>query len=110
MSDFHLFDGQESIPALALRGLVLFPGDVMHFDVGREISVHAVEYALENGCNLYVVAQKDIRVDDPVADDLYAIGTVAKVKQILKMPGDGIKVLAKGLYRAKTIEMHTGGD
>ncbi len=110
MSDFHLFDGQESIPALALRGLVLFPGDVMHFDVGREISVHAVEYALENGCNLYVVAQKDIRVDDPVAGDLYAIGTVAKVKQILKMPGDGIKVLAKGLYRAKTIEMHTGGD
>ena len=82
------------MPAMALRGMVLFPGNIMHFDVGRDQSIRAVESALESGSNLFVVAQKDVRVDDPTPDDLYEYGTVARVKQLLKMPDDGVKAVS----------------
>nr|WP_242861761.1 endopeptidase La [Bittarella massiliensis (ex Durand et al. 2017)] len=102
--------GSESMPAMALRGMVLFPGNIMHFDVGRDQSIRAVESALESGSNLFVVAQRDVRVDDPTSDDLYEYGTVARVKQLLKMPDDGVKVLARGLYRARAVELQAGGE
>ncbi|MBQ1234586.1 MAG: endopeptidase La [Oscillospiraceae bacterium] len=97
------------MPAIALRGMVLFPGTTMHLEVGRSKSISAVEYALEKGSDIYLVAQKDMLVDEPVAKDLHSIGTVGKVKQVLKMK-DGIKVLVKGIYRASHTELFIRDD
>lgn len=94
------------LPLLALRGLVLFPNMVLHFDVGRKKSVLALNKSMQEDHLIYLVAQKDVVTDDPAVDDLYEVGVVAQVKQILKMPGDNLRVIVEGLYRAKieTIE------
>ena len=88
-----------SMPILALRGLVVFPAMMTHFDVGREKSVRAVEEAMRADQRIFLVAQKDIQVDDPKRADLFEVGTVAVIKQILKMPGDNMRILVEGKYR-----------
>ena len=86
---------------VALRGLVVFPYMVLHFDIGREKSVQALERSMALGKDIFLSAQKDISVENPSLDDIYSVGTVAKIKQVLKLPGDTIRVLAEGLYRGK---------
>ena len=98
----------EKIPVLALRGLTVFPNAVTHFDVGREKSVRALEKAMSRDQKIYLVTQRDVSVDDPTFDDLYPVGTVAQVKQVLRMPGDGVRILVSGEYRARVTEpVHT---
>ena len=94
-----------SIPTIALRGLVVFPEMPIQFDVGRKRSVQAVHDALSNDHLVFLTAQRDLREDDPSSERLYTVGCVAKINQILKMPGDGIRVTAEGLYRARMLEM-----
>lgn len=76
----------ERMPVLAMRGLVLFPQATMHFDVGREKSVRALEAAMNADQHIFLVTQKAIEQDDPGFGDLYEIGTVAHVLQVLKIP------------------------
>lgn len=88
------------VPTLALRGITVFPGALFHFDVGRQKSIQAMEYAMANGQRIFLVTQRDISVDDPVQEDLFGMGAYCKVRQILKIPGDSIRVLVEGLDRA----------
>ena len=88
------------LPFLALRGLNVFPGLTVHFDVGRKKSIKAVEEAMRNNQEIFLVTQKDIQEDDPGQNGLYQIGTVSFVKQVLRLPGDTIRVLVEGKYRA----------
>ena len=94
------------MPVLALRGLVIFPKQTVHFDVAREKSVKALEAAMEKEQLIFLVPQKSIIDEDPGAQDLYPMGCVAKVKQILKNGGDTQRVLVSGLYRARISEMN----
>ena len=75
------------MPAVALRGLVVFPEMFIHFDVGREKSINALKKAMDTDQEIFLVTQKDITVDDPDFSELYEIGVVATVKQVLKLPG-----------------------
>ena len=88
------------VPLLALRGLVVFPGMHLHFDVGRRKSILALNEAMGEEQLLYLVTQKDMTTDDPGIDDLYEMGVVVRVRQVLKLPGDGLRILVDGLYRA----------
>ena len=94
----------ERIPVLALRGLTVFPKASMHFDVGREKSVHALDKAMSRDQRIFLVTQKNILQDDPDFSDLYTVGTVVHVRQVLRMPGDTVRVLVAGEYRAKISE------
>lgn len=97
------------MPMLALRGLVLFPQMVLHFEVGREKSVFALNEAMQTGKQIFLVAQKDIKEDSPVMNDLYKVGVVAEVRQILKAQGNTLRVLVAGSYRAKLVDMSDEG-
>ncbi len=92
-------------PLLALRGLVPFPQTTLHFEVAREKSVKALEAAVNNDQCLFLVAQKDMAVEDPAIDDLCTVGVVARVRQVLKMPSDTFRVAVEGLYRARVRTM-----
>ena len=90
------------LPVLPLRGLNVFPGTVFHFDVGREKSIKALDSALSgDGGRIFLVSQKKLKVEDPKQKDLYSIGTVAKVRQILKLQNNVRRVLIEGICRAK---------
>ena len=93
------------MPVLALRGLAVFPEQTVHFDVGRVKSALALEEAMKGDQMLLLIPQKNIVDDDPGYSGLFAIGTVVKVKQILKAQNDNIRVLVTGLRRAKITEM-----
>ena len=94
------------MPAVALRGLVVFPDMFIHFDVGREKSINALRKAMDTDQEIFLVTQKDISVDDPDYSELYEIGVVASVKQVLKLPGKSgnVRVAVEGLYRARLVE------
>ncbi|MBQ2919818.1 MAG: endopeptidase La, partial [Oscillospiraceae bacterium] len=94
------------LPVLALRGLVIFPKQTVHFDVAREKSKKALEAAMERDQLIFLVPQKSIIDEDPGANELYPMGCVAKVKQVLKNGGDTQRVLVTGLYRARISEMN----
>lgn len=94
----------KNMPILALRGITVFPEQTVHFDIGRVKSALALEHAMRNDQTLMLVPQKNILDDDPAIGDLYPVGTVVKVKQILKSQGENIRVLVTGLYRARTCE------
>ena len=92
----------EVMPVLPLRGLTLFPGMTIHFDVGRERSASALQAAMTKDQRIFLVTQKEIATDDPGIHDLYDIGTIAHVEQILKFPGgENMRVLVRGEARAK---------
>lgn len=89
------------LPLIPLRGISVFPKMVVHFDVGRDKSKASVEAAIENKTDIFLSTQKDIEIEDPVLEDIYEIGTVCKIKQIVKLPNEVIRVLVEGLTRAE---------
>ncbi len=89
------------LPLLPLRGLTVFPFMTLYFDVGREKSIKALEEAMINDQLIFLAAQKDASTDVPGTDDIYSIGTISKVKQLLKLQGDTIRVLVEGINRAE---------
>ena len=94
-----------TLPILALRGLAVFPDQTVHFEVGRKKSILALDEAMKNDQTLLLIPQRDITDDDPDLKGLYTIGTVAKVKQILRAQGDSIRVLVTGICRARIQEL-----
>ncbi len=90
----------ERMPVLALRGMTAFPNTVMHFDVGREKSIRALEKAMSKDQRIVLLTQLDVTVDDPGFQDLYHIGTVVQVRQLLKATGDSLRILVHGEHRA----------
>ena len=96
------------MPVLPLRGLTAFPHMMLNFDVGRDKSMKSLDNAMSKDQNIFLVAQKEIRTDNPTPDDIFLVGTVAKVKQVLKFPGNNTRVLVEGIYRAKILDvLHT---
>ena len=91
------------MPTVALRGMTILPGMVQHFDVSRKKSVAAVEKAMLGDQKLFLVSQKRPEVPDPELDDLYQIGTVAVVKQLVKLPSKSVRVLVEGLDKAELL-------
>src|SRR6056300_316411 len=97
------------MPILALRDVVVYPHMVIPLFVGREKSIQCLEAAMENNKQIFLVAQKDASIDEPSTDDIYQIGTVATILQLLKLPDGTVKVLVEGSIRAK-IETYTQKD
>ncbi len=98
------------VPTIALRGLVVFPNNIVHFEVGREKSIAAIEWAMTNTNSIFLVAQKEMDTEDPEVPDLYEYGVVAEVKQVLRVSEDLVKVLVEGKYRAKLLGLDAGGS
>ena len=95
---------KEILPCIPLRGLSVFPNTVVHFDIGRDMSVRALEHAMATDKILFVSSQKDEKVMIPTVDDLYEIGTIIRVKQMLRLQGDVVRVLVEGVTRAAVDE------
>ncbi|MBO5421882.1 MAG: endopeptidase La [Clostridia bacterium] len=94
------------MPTVALRGLVIFPGMTLNFDVGRQRSIDAIKAAMADTREVFLVAQKDVRDDEPEFDQIFKMGTVARISHILKMPNsDTIRISVEGLYRAALVDM-----
>lgn len=93
------------LPAIALRGLVVFPSNVIHFEVGRKKSIAAIEWAMANNNSVFLVTQRSMDVEDPQMADLYSYGVVAEIKQLLRISDDLVKVIVEGKYRAKLITL-----
>ena len=88
------------LPVLPLRGLTAFPHMIIHFDVGRMMSIRALEASMKNGQLIFLTAQRELKTSTPAPGDLYQMGTVCMVRQILRLPGDNIRVLVEGRARA----------
>lgn len=88
-----------TLPVLALRGLMVFPHMVLHFDVGRAKSVASLEQAMMENQRIFLVAQQNAEVDDPTVEELCRVGTIATIKQVMNLPGDSIRVLVEGEQR-----------
>ncbi len=91
------------MPAVALRGLTILPGMIAHFDISRDKSLKAIEEAMQQEQKIFLVTQRDIEKDDPVADDLYTMGIVADIKQVVKLQNDIVRILVDGQSRAKLL-------
>lgn len=98
------------VPLLPLRGVLVYPTMVLHLDVGREKSVQALEKAMVDDHLIFLTTQKDISIDDPTEEDVYHMGTLTKVKQMLKLPNGTIRVLVEGLKRAEIISFFDEDD
>ena len=94
------------LPLLPLRGLTVFPYMTLHFDVGREKSIKAVEEAMNNDQLIFLSSQKDIKTDDPKPEDVYSFGTVTRIKQIMKLQNGNVRILVEGLNRGKIVKIH----
>lgn len=93
------------IPALAMRDLVIFPKMIMHFDVARVKSINSIKMALEGDRKIFLVSQKDVFVENPEYNDVYKVGVVAEIKQIIKTPDNVTRVLVEGLYKARLVDL-----
>lgn len=89
------------LPAVALRGMVILPGMIAHFDVSRDKSIRAIEESMMDEQHIFLVAQKDIERENPVLEDVYKIGTIAEVKQVIKLQNNVVRVLVEGKERAE---------
>lgn len=96
------------LPAIALRGLVVFPNNVVHFEVGRAKSIAAIEAAMHANSSIFLVAQKETDTEEPTSRDLYNYGVVAEIKQVLRVSEDLVKVLVEGKSRARLLELDSG--
>ena len=96
---------QREMAFIPLRGLTVFPNMVIHFDVGRDKSVAALEHASMTDSEIFLCSQKDPKIAEPTRDDYYHVGTVAIIKQMIKMPGGTVRVLVEGLHRAEILEI-----
>ena len=94
-----------TMPVLALRGLTIFPNMLLHFDVGRDASIKALDRAMAEGEPIFLVAQRDLSVEEPSKSDLFSVGTVSNVKQILRLPGDSVRVMVEGECRGKLLSL-----
>lgn len=103
-------DKKNTLPLIPLRGVTIFPNMILHFDVGRKKSIEAIEVAMLNNEDIFLVAQTDIEKDDPTKEDLTDIGTLCKIKQIIKLPGDIMRVLVEGNARGKVKEYLDNDD
>jgi len=99
-------NGVLSYPLLATRGLVVMPGTSVSFDVGRKISIRAVENAMRLGRLLVLSSQKDIAKDEPDLEEIYEIGTLVKVKQVMRLADDNLRVLVKGIERVNLVRVY----
>ncbi len=96
---------QITLAVIPLRGITIFPNMIIHFDVGREKSIAAIEEAMKENGEIFLVSQVDPEIEDPTKDDVYFIGTISKIKQILKMPKGITRVLVEGIERAEIIDI-----
>ncbi len=99
---------KQILPVIPLRGVVIFPYMLMHFDIARKKSIAALEEAMAHNQLVFFVTQKSADIEEPNRQDLYSTGTIARVKQMLKLPGDGIRVLVEGISRAKLSRIFEG--
>ncbi|MDW7672250.1 MAG: endopeptidase La, partial [Bacillota bacterium] len=91
----------KTLPLIPLRGLTVFPYMVLHFDVGRERSINALEEAMVSDQMIFLSSQKEAETSSPSTEDVYEVGTVSRIKQMLKLPGDNIRVLVEGITRGR---------
>lgn len=105
MTDKTALSMAVTIPVLALRGLTVFPQLMLHFDVGRAVSIQALEEAMGENKEIFLVTQRDLTVENPAQNDLYSIGTVAEVKQILRLPESGVRVMVEGRSRGRLLRL-----
>ncbi|MDU1312645.1 endopeptidase La [Clostridium septicum] len=103
-------ENKNTLPLIPLRGITIFPNMVIHFDVGREKSIAAVEAAMEQQTDIFLSSQKDPNVEEPEFNDIQEIGTICKVKQLLKLPNNIIRVLVEGIERAKLVSVEVEGE
>ena len=99
-----------TLPAAALRGIVILPGMIVHVDMSRKRSVSAVDTAMMGDREIFLVAQHDPKIEDPEAEDLYYMGTVCRIKQVMRLPKNVLRVLVEGLTRAETLRISKDGD
>lgn len=98
------------MPAVALRGMVILPGMIAHFDISREKSIKAIEQAMMDTQKVFLVAQRDVEQEDPNTDDLYRIGVIAEVKQVIKLQNNIVRILVEGKERAELSSFAETGD
>jgi ATP-dependent Lon protease len=98
-------DNMIEIPLLALRGINVLPGMIIHFDVKRKKSINALEEAMTDNQLIFLVAQKDAKDEEIEINNIYDIGTISKIKQLIKLPGNIIRVLVEGIYRAQIVDI-----
>ncbi len=103
-------ENDKTFYTVAIRGLVAFPKMVMHFDISREKSINAVQKAIKDNGKLFLVTQHEAYVDDPKASDLYKVGVVAEIRQVLKLPDNIMKVLVEGIYKANLVRLIDDGN
>ncbi|MTI65517.1 MAG: endopeptidase La [Firmicutes bacterium] len=101
MDKYEMKTEERTLPLIPLRGMSIFPHMVMHFDVGRDKSVNALEEAMVDESLIFLTTQKEAKVEMPTTEDFYQVGTVCKIKQMLKLPGDTIRVLVEGINRGE---------
>ena len=94
-----------SLPCVAMRDIVIFPGMLLHFDCARAISINALKKALDRGQRIFLTSQKDITVEEPRIKDLYQTGVIAEIKQIVRTPDGRSRVVAEGIQKAKLVSM-----
>ena len=95
----------KTLPMIAMRGIVLFPNMILHFDVGRKKSIAALEEAMKSDRTVFLSAQKNIEDDEITASGVNKVGVVAEVRQVLKSDEDTVRVLVEGKYRAKLADV-----
>lgn len=98
-------DEKKTYPLLPLRGLLVFPSMVLHLDVGREKSIEALDKAMLEENHILLVTQQDAQIEEPTQMDLFSVGTIAKVRQMLKLPNGTVRVLVEGINRASILDL-----
>ena len=93
------------LPAVALRGTTILPDMIVHFDVSREKSIQAIEQAMMQDQRILLITQKNPETEEPVQEDLYPIGTIAEIKQLVKLPKNIVRVLVEGIERAQLVSL-----
>ena len=95
----------KKLPLIPIRGIGIFPDTMMHFDIGREKSINALEEAMLEDSDIFLTIQKEADIDSPKEDDFFEVGVICKIKQMIKLPGDNIRVLVEGVNRAKIVSI-----
>ncbi len=98
-------EGYRKVPAVALRGMTILPGMVAHFDVSRNRSIKALEHAMVEDQNVFLITQKNVDTEEPQKKDLYAVGVLAEIKQVIKLQNNVVRVLVEGEARAQLIDL-----